>query len=75
MPDIGMSPMFAEDIGWVGGSRDVVKLDHARCNCLSKSVERQYRMSLVELGMRHYGAIDYRLIITEEVALISYRHS
>lgn len=43
--------MLAEDIGWVGFSRDEVETNHLGCNAFSNAMERQNRVTLVELGV------------------------
>ena len=50
-PNLGVCPMLAQDIRWVGDSRDMVEFNHTGSNGFTDSVERQDGMSFMKLGV------------------------
>ena len=46
-----MSPVFAEDVGRIHVTRDVVECDHLGSNCFPRVMLRKRLVALGELGM------------------------
>ena len=51
--------MLAEDVSWIGVTKDVVKLDDASGNGFPDLMIGQGIMPLVEFGVGYRGRVDY----------------
>ena len=60
-----MGPLFAEEIGGVVSTTDVVELGDTGSNTLTDLVEGQGVVALVETGMRHGGTVDHGFVVSE----------
>ena len=56
---MAVSPLFAEDIGWVVSALDMVELGDGRGDAFTDLVERQGVVALVEACMGNGGAIHH----------------
>ena len=73
VPDLRVCPMFAEDISRVENTFKVMHLDELGGNGLTNTMERQCIMTLMQLCMRDSRTVHDRLVVAEDVALVSKR--
>ena len=60
-----MSPLLAEDIGWVVSALDMVELGDGCCDAFTDLVERQSIVSFVEACMGNGGAVHHGFVVTK----------
>ncbi len=70
LPYCGILPMFAQKVGRIALTINMMKVEHSGCDGFTYTVERKCIMSLVELVMGNGGAVDDRAIITKKVGVI-----
>ena len=51
-PDLTVSPVLTEDVGWVAAARHVVELCNSCCYTFADAVEGKGVVSFMELGVR-----------------------
>ena len=59
--------MFAQNIGWIAGSRKVNKTDEFGGDGFPNVMKRKCVVTFVEFGMWSRRAVDYGFIVTEHV--------
>jgi hypothetical protein len=74
-PYIQISPMFAEDVGWIDPPRYVGDVDVTCSDCFPYEMEQQHIMSFMQFRMDMGSAFDYRFVVTEDVALLPNRYT
>ena len=62
---MAVSPLFAEDIGWVVSTLDMMELGDGRGDAFTDLVERQGIVALVEACMGNGGAVHHGFIVTK----------
>jgi hypothetical protein len=71
VPDLWIRPMLAEDISGVENTFEVMHLNEFGSNGFTNMMEGQCIMTLVQLCMRDSQTVHDRLVVTEDVALVS----
>ena len=74
-PNVGVTPVFAENVSGVGDTRNVSKVDVPSGNGFTHEVERKHIVAFVELGVDLSAAFDNGLIIAKDIALVVHRDS
>ena len=69
-PGLAVSPLFAEDIGWVVSTLDVVELGDGRSDAFTDLVERQSIVSFVEACMWNGGAVHHGFVVTPNIIVL-----
>ena len=70
-----VSPVLGEDVCRIHLSWDVVKSNHLRRNSFPDAVEGKHGVSLVEFGVYSHAAVDNRLVVTKQIALLPNRNT
>ena len=67
---MAVSPLFAEDVGWVVSALDMVELGDGRGDAFTDLVERQGIVSFMEACVRNGGAVHHGFVVTEHHRVI-----
>jgi len=68
-PNVGMSPVFTENVGRIEVALDMGEAHNLGGNGLPNTMVREGVVTLGELGVRN-GATDYhRLVVSEDISL------
>jgi hypothetical protein len=70
-PNLGVAPMFREDISWVEISRDVMHRHEPSSNRLADPVKRKGVVSFVEFRMRHSRTIHDGAVVAKNKTAVT----
>jgi hypothetical protein len=68
VPNLLVTPMFAENVSWVVDTIQMIHGDDLGCNGLTYMMERKGIMTLVELGVGNGRTVNHGLVVTENIA-------
>ena len=63
VPDIGISPVLAQNIRWILNTWNVLEYHKSSSNSLSHIVEGEHVVPLMELPIRDGRALDHRIVV------------
>ena len=75
VPNTGVTPVLAKDVGWVARTNDMDELKPAFRNDLPNLVVRQDVVSFVEFARRQRRRVNNALVITEQIGSMLHRYT
>ena len=67
LPNIGMAPVFTEDISWIQTALDMGETENLGGNGLTNAMIGQSGVAFGKLGVGNCTAGDHRLVVSEHI--------